>query len=115
MHYFINRNLDYQNALLVDSALELEMNSNCSVDDQEEIAQLVFFRAFHFSNASPVQVEEWVENLFFHAPSYIWLNGKMVGGLCYPQEDESEVEGDYLILKESLSELVLYVPKNKNT
>ena len=96
---------DYENGLVVDPALEIDILSNCSEEDRENLqSELMFFRGFCFDSDNIEVISSLIHEYFFDAALYIWVNGKMVGGLCFPQKQESEDE--YPLLKEQLSDFV---------
>jgi hypothetical protein len=104
MEYVGNSHLDYKNGLIVDPSLEIDISSDYPEEDKEYLTDLVFFRWFCFSSDDVEEISQWIYAYFFEAPSYIWINGKMCGGLCFPQEPGSDDE--YPILKEQLSDFV---------
>jgi hypothetical protein len=103
------RNLDVTNGLLIDRALELDIRQAYPPEDTEYLEDLVFFRAFCFDAEDPETIENSIHEIFFPgAASYVWVNGNLCGGLCYPQEKASE--DNYPPVKEVLSEYVCYRP-----
>jgi hypothetical protein len=109
MKYVGERSLDITNGLFIDHALELDIHQAYPPDDVEYIEGLVFFRAFYFDAEDPETIENSIHEIFFPgAASYVWVNGSLCGGLCYPQEEGSD--DDYPPVREVLSDYVCYRP-----
>ena len=105
MEYAGSRQPDYENGLVVDPALEIDILTSYPEEDREDLqSELMFFRGFCFNSDNVEVISNLIHEYFFDAPSYIWVNGKMVGGLCFPQKHESKDE--YPSLKEQLSDFV---------
>ena len=104
MKYAGNRQPDYKNGLVVDPALEIDILSSYPKEDREDLSEFVFFRGFCFDSDNVEVISNLIYEYFFDEASYIWVNGKMIGGLCFPQKQESEDE--YPPLKEQLSDFV---------
>jgi hypothetical protein len=111
MGYVGKRSLDVANGLIVDHALELDIYQAYPPDDIEYLEDLVFFRAFCFDTVDLKKIENSIHEIFYPgAASYVWVNGSLCGGLCYPQEESSDE--DYPPVKEVLSDYVCYRPTN---
>jgi hypothetical protein len=108
MQYIGERHADYKNGLIVDPALSIDLEASYPEEDREDLEEYVFFRAFCIDSDNPEEISSWVNERFIDPPSYIWVNGKMVGGLNFPQEEGSEERTPPL--KEELSEFVCYRP-----
>jgi hypothetical protein len=106
--YLGQRHPDYKNCLSVDPALELDISESYPEDELEYLSDLLFFRSFLFDTSDVEEISEWIYNHFFESPSYIWINGTMSGGLCFPQATESRDE--FPPLKEKLSDFVCIKP-----
>jgi hypothetical protein len=91
---------DYKNGLLVDLALYGEIAANYPAEDLEDLDDLMFVRAFCLGTTDMDEVSQWIYGLFRDEPLYVWVNGEMVGGICFPQGSDEE---DRPPLKERLS------------
>ena len=108
MEYAGSRQPDYKNGLVVDLALEIDILASYPKEDQEELGEFVFFRGFCFDSDNIEEISNLIYKYFSDEALYIWINGKMVGGLCFPQKQESKDE--YSPLKEQLSDFVCIKP-----
>lgn len=109
MRYIGSKTLDIEHGLLVDTALEWDLRAEYPKEDMEYLDELMFFRAFVFDTENVETIEEKIHEIFSPgAPDHVWINGKLHGGLCYPQEQDSE--DNYPPVKETLSDYVWYRP-----
>jgi len=103
------KQVDMKTGLLVDAALYTDILSEYPEEEIEYLEEFVFLRAFLFNEEDPEKILEWCYELFYpETPSYLWINGKLCGGLVYPQSDDPD---DYPPLKEELSDFVIYRPE----
>jgi len=108
-HFLGNIKMDYDNGLLEDKALYSDISDSYPEDCYEDLVELVFLRAFLFENATPEDILAWSNEIFFpSAAEYICINGKLCGGLCYPQSDDPDAPP---MIKETLSDFVIYRPE----
>jgi len=110
MDWLGKRKLDIKNGLLVDPILEKAIHQSYPEEDEEYLSGLVFFRAFLFDNNDVETIEHWIYELFCDAPQYVWVDGVMKGGLCFPQSPASD--DNYAPLIEKLPSETLYSPKS---
>jgi len=109
MDWLDKRNLNIKNGLLLDQLLELEVRKAYPEEDREYLYGYLFFRDFLIDTDKTDEIEDWIFNQFHEMPDYIWVNGEMKGGLCFPQLHSSENE--YPPLIEHLPLTVQYKPK----
>jgi hypothetical protein len=85
MDYVGSKHIDPETGLLEDSALYADIRNAYPEDEIEELENLVFLRAFLFNEEDPDKIMDWCDEIFYpEAPSHIWINGKLCGGLDYP-------------------------------
>lgn len=102
---------DYSLGAIEDHALFAEISSTYPEEEREYLDEHVFFRVLSVDLSNTDQVEEWVFNTFGDHPSHIWIDGVMVGGVCFPQEYDHEDE--FSPFPEKLSKLTTYAPNGK--
>ena len=98
---------NYEDGLIIDLALQAEITSAYPESDLENLDDLLFIRAFCLDTTNVGEITSWINELFFDSAQYIWVNGEMVGGICFPQQSTSEDE--FPPLKEKLSEEICLV------
>ncbi|MBO6659073.1 MAG: hypothetical protein JJ934_19455 [Pseudomonadales bacterium] len=105
-HFSNGAKPNYDLGLISDHALMAEIAQSYPEDDFEYLYELTFFRSFIQPASDLDAFEEWVKDVFEMHADYIWINGVMTGGICFPQETD---EDSYPPLLERLS-LSIYKP-----
>lgn len=95
-----------ETGLLQDAALYADIRSEYPQDDLEDFDVSVFLRAFLFNEEDPEAIMNWSHDLLFpDVATHIWINGKLCGGLFFPQSEDPD---DFPPFKETLSDFVIY-------